>query len=158
MCLFVALFNSVSAPFPDDEDLAVQLIGNCLDCRLVGNKSAILFGAAREIDGAVGRIESSIDPNAAALAKMTAGDDPGFGVVLVFVLSVSPLLAGPSGGARHGSEAAKTWGHDLRGFAIFWFCFFRPLRLIVYLLANMFTLRRFVAGFDLCRSEERRVG
>ena len=46
--LIYRLMNAVGAVFPDDEDLAFELVRDGFDLRFVGDEGAVLFRAARE--------------------------------------------------------------------------------------------------------------
>jgi hypothetical protein len=56
------------------------------DRGLIGNYSAIGFGAAVEIHNLSGRIVRDVGPNASLLAEGATGDRLGFGVT-VFIVS-----------------------------------------------------------------------
>src|SRR5215218_549635 len=91
MCFFVAgLMDSVGAVFPDDDDLAVELVGYCFDRRLVCNQGAVLFRASREIDGGPCGVVGGVDPDTSLLAKTPSCNRACFRVV-VLVFSIDAI-------------------------------------------------------------------
>src|SRR5262249_8081953 len=152
LCLFVALLNAVGAALPEDEDLAVQLIGNGLDRRLIGNQGAVLFGVTRDADRAAREVVSSVDPHAALLAEMPSGNRRRIAVVPVFILcggggAKSPRASGFLSAVAFESPTVG-WGWSsacrvsLSLFAIFCFDFGRLCALLGGWLVSEFTLSR----------------
>src|SRR6185369_14858070 len=74
--LILRLTDAIGVTFPDDDDLAFELVCDGFDRRFVSHERAILFRVTTECHGIFRRIVSSVDPDATLFTKTPSSNSP----------------------------------------------------------------------------------
>src|SRR6185369_8543658 len=71
--------------FPNDDELAVELLRDLTNFGFVTDERSVWLGAARHVERLARRVVGGVDPDVATLAEAASGDGTRFGGVFVFL-------------------------------------------------------------------------